>query len=366
MNSCWHLFDPKQLTAGVIAVVATAESQPFWPGPIVSLLEEIGERCPSTKPDCAFLGGADLHPLEAVLRGIDAAGRPPGLVVPLEENLGRYPLLGPLMRRLETGAQRPVLVIAMGPVIDAEDWIVEPKWPIAFLRLTGSERIAPREFVEWTADDANFAVIAEFLADPLVNVRLGGDGMVAVEWHAKEYRWEQGRLATDQPPTQPVRVQFSGVALPRPRMTGQRKSGAMVDLPMRDCPPEPTSRGTATFSVGECVVLDLWRQRSPYWCAKCSQTHLPGVVLCINGENRLFPSLETFPPGTVCSVSRRTGGWVMETVPNGVLLLDDDRLCVWHGPRAALVTRDNSTWEPTEGTSERFIPVSTDQFALRI
>jgi len=330
------------------------------------MLEEIRDRCPSTKPDCAFLGGSELHPIDAVLRGVDSTGRPPGLTVPFEANLGRYPLMGPLMRRLETVGRRPVLIIATGPVIDAEDWIPEPGSPVAFLRLMGSDRIAPNEFVEWSANDADFAVVAEFLSDPLQNARLGGEGLAALEWQAKDYRWENGWLVTDQPPTQSVRVQFSISVAAQPRVTGKRKSGALVDLALQECPPEPTSRGVATFSASECVVLDLWRQRSPYWCAECSQTHLPGVVLCPSGDNRLFASLGKFPPGTVCLLNRRTGGWVMETVPRGIFAIDDDRLCVWQDRHAILVTRTDEKWGSSEESSDGFITVSSERFALRI
>src|SRR5262245_7954447 len=121
MTGSWYRFDAGSLPRGVVVVEAMKESAALWQGPVASILELLAEKLPANQqPDVVFLGDNRTHPLDVVLRGLSAESKPTRAALDVECELGRYPVIGPLLWALQQDLRHdvPVLVISTRPVID--------------------------------------------------------------------------------------------------------------------------------------------------------------------------------------------------------------------------------------------------------
>lgn len=348
MRGGWFRIDPAGLPRGVVLVDATPAAAPLWHGPVASLLEELAEKLPAeSHPEVAFLGDRRTHPL-AGLRFTD--------------HLGRYPVAGPLLRELERGPVRPVILVTNTAVIDLADWATpDLVRRMLVYRLTGDDRLSPQGFHE-LGPETDLGVLVKHLRDPATGIRTTG---FALDWDNPAWTWNAGLLEStggagtaafflspdDRPPTATV----------------TRASGAELPLPLTatDPPAEPPPVG---FSPAEGNVLELWRRGNAYWCQSCRRSHPPGVVRCPapGTPPGLFPTLHPLPDHGLYRVGVRGGAWWFRPVRRGLLALADGRVLVGRGGSPCVFAHVGDRWQRQPGPTTGFISLADGEFAIAL
>lgn len=360
MQTARYQLDVDQLPPGVVVIDASTEFAPLWSGPVVSVLEELATLSAGrSPPGVAFLGGSELYPVEAVLRGLG------GNEDWIEKQVGRCPLLGPLLWKLQASAPRPVVVVTDTPPLDLTDWSVSDfTRRVAFYRLTGAGPVAPG-FAEWSSTETELATVARHLADPLKQIRIGGAGTVALDWDDPSGTWRDGLLIVEEPQRSAIVCQFASSDDARPRAWGIRTSGREVEFSLSRLGPRP-EEARRDLSRAEGIVLELWRQGNPYYCKSCEAEHTPGRVRCPIGGGDLLPSLAELPSGTVGVVTPRNGGWTFRAVPRGVIPLGDSHVVVWADDNGGVYTAQGDRWVVAESLPARFVNLSDGSYAVRL
>lgn len=365
MEHRWWSVSADTLPRGIVAVDATREAAPLWRGPYFSVLEELAAILPeSARPEIAFLGDVRTYPLDEVLRGVDPTARPTGPAVAIDVNLGRCPLVGPLMRTAAEGQQRTIVVLTNQPILDLDDWDVPGvQESLAVYRVIGADRLTQGGIPEWSTADTELSHVAKYLHNPLTRVRVGGDGVYPLAWDAPEYRWTEGTLIADNPG--PLHVSMTG-SDDRPRAEGVRANGGRVELRVTPCDPRPDGV-TFELAPAEAMVLDLWSGGTAFACRGCGRVHPPGQVRCLGGTDGAgpLPTVAAFDTGTVCLVTRHPGRWSGRTIPSRVVELPDDRVLVWHAADARVYERSGEAW--TSGTPwvRGMTPVGQNVFVVQ-
>ncbi|MFO0806631.1 MAG: hypothetical protein U0791_26295 [Gemmataceae bacterium] len=365
----WYRLDGRTLPGGVVAVDASSSAQPFWAGPIASVLEGISEGLPHTEhPEVVFLGDRIRHALDRVLA---VASSPSDGVagLNLESQLGRYPAAGPLFRDLLDEPPRPVLLLLSGmsrPIIDLEDW-ADPEFARRVLayRLTGSTRQTCAVFEEM-GPDADLERAVDHLRDPVEAVTIGGGGAIVVDWNEDGWSWREGCLACDHPASIGIEVRLCHPPGIAPRAVIARRSGTTLDLPLSQCVgPDPCT--PIAMTPGECNVLDAWERNRSFSCSHCRQNHSPGQLGCAGPapSYALFPSVGSAPPAAAYVAKTQRGGqWSLVPHPRGLIALREDRVAVRTGHRTGIYILEGSEWKVQKGETPGFPAVDEGGFAV--
>jgi hypothetical protein len=269
------------------------------------------------------------------------------------------------MRTMVREPARTVAVVTNNPVIDLEDWDVPEIRPsLVVYRLMGVERLGTGNIAEWSPADTELSRVADFLRNPLTELRIGGNGVLPLAWDAPTYRWESGWLIGRNSDRHAVHVCTSGETLPT--AVAVRANGGQCEVTPVPCEPREDGE-TFELTPTEGVVLDLWRGGTPYSCRSCGQLHKPGQVGCTGqaaGTGPL-PTLSALPPGTICLITRYAGGWSGRTVPSRVVSLSEDRVLVWHGEDGRLYAKGNAEWSPVARWEKGMTGVAPDKFLIQ-
>lgn len=368
LKTAWYRLDLSALPRGVVAVEASASAAGLWFGPVASVLEELVEKLPpNSHPEVAFLGDRQTYPLSAVLRGLSSTSAPgTGPTVDIAAQLGRYPVLGPLLWELSRGPVRPLLVLANSPLLDIEDWAVpEVTGRTLVYRLTGTEPMSHPAFRE-VGPETELGVLVEHLRDPVRGVRVGQGEALAVDWDNDAYRWDDGALVWGPPAAAELTASFLHPEGRVPEAVITRGNGAEHRLALAPVPP-PVEARAIPLSPGEGNVLNLWRRGTPYWCGNCSRSHPPGQLWCagVPAGRGLFPTLRDAPAAMAYVGEARSGEWVLTPVPRGIVPLADGRVLVSRDGAASEYVFDADHWEAFAEDPGAFVPLDGGGFVIR-
>lgn len=365
----WYRLDGRTLPGGVVAVDATSSAQPFWAGPIASVLEGISEGLPHTEhPEVVFLGDRIRHSLDRVL-AVASSSSDGVASLNLESQLGRYPVAGPLFRDLLDEPPRPVLLLLSGmsrPIIDLEDWAA-PEFARRVLayRLAGNARQTRADFEEM-GPDADLQQAVDHLRDPVEAVTIGGGNAIVMDWNEDGWSWRDGCLTRDHPPSIEVEVRLCHPPGIAPRAVIARRSGTTLDLPLSQCV-GPPPRMPIAMTPSEWNVLDAWERNRNFSCSHCRQNHAPGQLGCAGPAPSfaLFPSVDSPPPAAAYVAKRQRGGqWSLVPHTRGLISLGEDRVAVKTGPRVSIYIFEGAEWMLQKGEPAGFPPVEDGGFAV--
>lgn len=367
LQCAWYRLDLTGLPRGVVAVDATPSAAALWFGPVASILEEIAEKLPAEMhPEVAFLGDRKTYPLASVLRGLAMPGTvKPGPAFDVASQLGRYPVLGPLLWELSHGPARPLLVLANATILDAEDWAV-PVFAERTLvyRMMGADAVSHPAFNE-VGPEADLGVLVDHLRDSITAIRIGHPVALAMDWSNDACRWTDGVLHGTANELLDLTAQFLHPANVPPEVVVMKASGAEHHLkPSLAASPETAAAIPLTPAEGN--VLNLWRRGSGFWCGRCSRTHAPGKLWCAGTANvpGLFPSLDGAKALAV-QVAVCGGEWTAMPVPRGVAAISENAVSVTRAGTSAEYHFDGERWLAVEGEPSGFLALDGDCFLAR-
>lgn len=355
----WYRFDAGLLPRGIVIVEAMRQSASLWEGPVASLFETLAESLPANlQPEIAFLGDSRTFPLQAVQQN----------TITLARELGRYPVLGPLLHALQRDAlgDVPLLVITTRPVVDIDDWNVpEVTRRTLVYRLFGEARVSPDGFRE-VDNTTDFSQFVEHLSDPIEHVRITQDQGLAVNWSGSGYLRQGPGLEAGGLADYATTVQFVSSGSAPATAQVRRRSGVERRVPLRTAAPLPESEAVP-LRGSEGSVLSFWRRGMTYYCPGCRWSHPPGHVRCRDaGGAPLFPTLESRPIGTVVVVENQGGAAErFREVPRRRLLLEDGRVLDWSEDVPKFQVYRGDQWHD-EAAAGRFLSIGENRHALRL
>jgi len=365
----WYQLDLGSLPRGIVVAESTHGSAALWAGPITSLLEELAEQLPpGSHPDVVFLGDRRPHSLAAVLGSVSpthpAASREAAPSV--DRQLGRYPVVGPVMWEVERGSARPVLLLLTGTPLDLDDWATPAVARRTLVyRLTGPERVTPAVFTE-LGPEADLGRLGAHLRDAVTTVRVGGGAAVVVDWADDAGRWADGATTCGPPAAGPFHFLVAHAEGVVPDAVVGRASGAESRLQLVPArPPDPPA--AVALSPAEGTILTMWASGRAFWCGACRQNHPPGALWCPPNEGRpgLFPTLAAGPAAPTYVAATRGGRWDATPVPRGIVVLPDGRVVVRRDGAAPVCDFDGTRWNFGGDDPGRFVPAGDARFALR-
>lgn len=363
LQSVWYRLTLEGLPRGVVVVDATPSAAALWFGPVASILEEIVEKLPpEMHPEVAFLGDRKTHSLDTVIRSL-APGPATGAAIEIPSQLGRYPVLGPLLWELSRGPARPLLVLANSPILDLEDWAA-PEYAGRTLvyRMMGSEPLSHPSFRE-VGPETDLAVLVEHLHDPIASLRIGHPSALAMDWSNDTFRWEDGMLHGTA--TANLIAQFLHPHEGQPEALVTKQSGIEHRLTLAAAPP-PEAPTRIPLSPAEGNVLNLWRRGSGFWCGHCSRTHAPGQVWCRGSGNPtgLFPSFATLNALAYLSECR-DGVWFAMPVHRGITPISDRAVSITRSGAVAEYHFEDRHWLAVVGDPGTFLALDDSRFLIR-
>jgi hypothetical protein len=367
LQSAWYRLDLSGLPRAVVAVDASASAAAMWFGPVASVLDEIAEKLPpAAHPEVAFLGDRKTYPLAAILKGISSPLAPPtGPSVDVNSQVGRYPVLGPLLWELSRGQVRPLLVMANGPVLDAEDWAVpEVTGRTLVYRMTGADRATHPAFRE-VGPETELGVLVEHLRDPVTAVTVRHEAGLAVDWDNDAYTWDDGTLTWQSPAATDLSGRFLHGGDEPPAAVVKKAGGAVYRLPLVPVagPADPLP---VPLTPAEANVLNLWRRGTGFWCGQCSRTHTSGRVWCVGKADGpgLFPTLAATPAGAYLAEAR-ANDWLAKAVRRGVVPVAPGQVLVSRPGAAAEYRFEAGRWEAFADDPGPFVPLDGGGFLIR-
>lgn len=367
LQSGWFRLDLAGLPRPVVAIDATAAAAGLWFGPAASVLEEVAEKLPpAAHPEIAFLGDRKTYPLAAILRGLSSPLAPPtGPSVDVNSQVGRHPVLGPLLWELSKSPVRPLLLLANAPVLDAEDWAIpDIASRLLVYRMTGADPVTHPAFRE-VGPETELGVLVEHLRDPVTAVRVRHESGLAADWDNDAYAWDEGALAWQPPAAPELGVRFLHGEGPPPAATVRKAGGAEHTLPLVAAP-APADPAPVPLAPAEANVLNLWRRGTGFWCGQCSRTHAPGQVWCPGQADGvgLFPTMAANPAGAYLAEPRSTE-WQATPIRRGVVQVAPGQVLVSRPGAAAEYRFDAGRWEPYADDPGAFVPLDTGAFLIR-
>ncbi len=321
MQCRWYRLDLAAMPRGVVIVDATLATQPLWDGPLLSIFEEINEKLPAeARPEVVFLGDRRCQPFSKLFGAQAGNSLASGAITP---QLGRYPVVGPFLREWIRTSPRPLVLVTNTVVEDLEDWAVsEVVAALLIYRLTGSERLTPPPVREIEAD---LEVLVEHLRDPLLDWRVGGRGVFAIDWQPADLTRESGSLHGSAAAAGNLHVLLAHPDECVPRCELRRTSGCSVFLPLSPASP-PASDEEITLSEAETSVLRNWRSGQPFFCSSCQTKHNPGQLRCeSNPEKGILPSLAKYPVGMAWKLKLQRR-WIAQPAARGICVVEDSIL----------------------------------------
>lgn len=365
---CWYRADFGSLPRGVVVADATVAASNLWDGPIGSILEECADQLPAhAHPDVVFLGDRRAHPLADVLKGLGSAhpAAQPGKAVGLAAQLGRYPVVGPLLHEMEFGPARPVLLLLNGPPIDLEDWAVPTiARQVLVYRLTGTDRVSPAPFTE-LGPAADLGALVAHLSDPVRKVEGGGETALALDWENEGYSWVEGALKCDGPAGLDLLARFTHAEGCPPHATVTRASGVEHRCTMVPHA-GPAGPAEVPLTPAEGNVLSMWERQRSFHCRSCQRDHEPGRLHCpgaVNGPG-LFPTVATAARAPLYRAGRDGGRWHLTPIPRGLLPLPTDRVLACRDGTAAFYSFDGTRWTRQVDKPGRHVALENGQFAI--
>lgn len=325
MHSQWYVLNVASLPKGIVIVDATAEAGVLWETIVLSTLEELGEQLPAElQPGIVFLGDHHVHPFTEVLHALKGIAGP-GNSINLQSELGRFSVIGPFFREWLRADPRPVVLMTNSPIEDLEDW-GDSRFLTSLLvkRLTGSERLTRPPFHE-IGYEADLQVLVKHLQDPVQEMRVGGQGVFAIDWLPVEMIWENGTLRGPGIHTPNARMLLAHPMGQLPRIELLRESGTTISLPLTPitAPPEP---GPIILSVSEASVIDRWIAGRSFPCRQCLVSHPPGHLRysgCSGKE--LLSSLQNHAQNTIWKL-KKDGEWKALPAPQSIVLHEDEMI----------------------------------------
>jgi hypothetical protein len=318
---------------------------------------------PESHPEIAFLGDRRLHPLSDILKSLSGAPDPP---VTIASQLGRYPVIGPLLWELSKSPPRPLVILANSPLLDAEDWAVPGITGRTLVyRLTGSGPYSHPAFRE-VGPETELKLLVEHLQDPVLSVHVGGESAFVIDWDNEDYRWDDGYLICERPSTTIVHAAILHPEDEAPHAVVKLASGAEHQIALTPASP-PVLPPVVRLTPAEGNVLNLWQRGTPFWCESCSHTHAPGQFRCESPTSGwgLFPSLNDRITALAYHSELRSGEWLLTPLLRGILNLHDGRVLVNRERAAPEYQFENGKWEPFVDEASALISIDGNSFLIR-
>jgi hypothetical protein len=356
-----------EAAAKVVFVLDASESAEKYQEAIVSLAQAVLRNLPAkVERTLYFLGNSTAYDLTG-LAACSAQW--------FRDNRRRVSLITPVFEQLTCSEDFCVVVIGAGHIFDLEDWEGTPLLEHTVLVRKG-EPLQTKVTIDELVD-ASSAELCRRVYDPVVHLRVSGQGFMPTAWSSDDYHLsvtgEGIALIGEHLRDYSLVMRFLGELSAQIVATVTNASGAQRMVPIQtvalDRLPEPM---VGWLNVNETKAFTQAVQRQPFTCPRCGKMCHWDTLRCRSNHafgHLVYPSLEALQLGGFILLRRERKGISFQPCRHNVLRLGLDKVAVkTEGVNPMIYRYDSPTqkWLNMNEVFRAYCAIGVDTYAVFI